>query len=137
MEEFARNDFPKAESFVSNNLEQGKLLLLFDGLDEVSSSERGRVVLSIKDFMDRNENCRVIITCRTAVYKKEFANTADRTLEIVEFNDQQITQFLQSWEGEMASRGKSIEQLMLTLHDRPRIMALARNPLLLTIITYL
>ena len=33
--------------------------------------------------------------------------------------------------------GKSIEQLIQTLRERPRIMALARNPLLLTIIAYL
>lgn len=33
--------------------------------------------------------------------------------------------------------GKSIEQLMNTLHNRPQIMILARNPLLLTIVAYL
>ncbi len=32
---------------------------------------------------------------------------------------------------------KSVEQLLRNLHDRPRIMALARNPLMLTIIAYL
>jgi len=134
--ELARNDFPHAERFVSQCLKQGALMLLLDGLDEVNSSERRRVVQQIKDLLDEHEKCRAVITCRTAVYRGEFADTADQTLEIVEFSDQQIRRFLRSWEPDMPE-DKSIEQLMQTLHDRPRIMALARNPLLLTIIAYL
>src|SRR5579872_62743 len=37
----------------------------------------------------------------------------------------------------MATRGKSVEQLMKALRERPSIMLLARNPLMLTIIAWL
>src|SRR5262249_33335380 len=40
------------------------------------------------------------------------------------------------WQGQMPE-GKSADQLVATLADRPRILALARNPLMLTIIAYL
>lgn len=134
--EFERNGFPSAEGFVSQCLKQGRLMLLLDGLDEISSNERKRVVQQVKDLIDRYEGCRVLITCRTAVYRGEFTDIVNRTMEIIEFQDQQIRGFLKSWEPGMPA-DKSVEQLMQTLQDRPRIMALARNPLLLTIIAYL
>ena len=131
-----RNRFSHADRFVSQNLTNGTLILLLDGLDEVNSSERTRVVGKIRDFLFEHRDCRVVITCRNAVYKGEFAESVDRTLEIVEFSDQQVRSFLASWEPHMPD-GRSVEQLMQTLRDRPRIMALARNPLLLTLIAYL
>ncbi|BAZ09447.1 signal transduction protein [Calothrix sp. NIES-4071] len=135
-EAFERDDFPQAGDFVSQSLEQGTLMLLLDGLDEVNSKDRTGVVSQIKDLLDKYSKCRAIITCRTAVYKGEFNQEVDRTLEVVEFSDQQVRLFLGSWQPDMPPE-KSIEQLMLTLRDRPRIMALARNPLMLTIIAYL
>lgn len=130
------NDFPNAGTFVRLGLEKGTLLLLFDGLDEVNTAKRTRIVQEVKDLLDRHEQCRAVISCRKAVYRDEFAGSTDETLEIVEFSDQEIQRFLASWQSSMPP-GKSIEQLVLTLRERPRIMALARNPLLLTIIAFL
>lgn len=136
VEAFARDGFPNAQSFVSQSLDKNKLLLLLDGFDEVSSNERQRVVDLINDFLDKHQKCPVIITCRTAVYRNEFNNSIEQTLEVVEFNDQQIREFLVPWQPDMPAE-KSVEQLIQTLHQRPRIMDLARNPLMLTIIAYL
>jgi MoxR-like ATPase len=139
VEAFKRNRFPKAERFVQESLKQGKLMLLLDGLDEVNSGIRPVLVQHIGDLlrsMDEHQRCRLIVTCRTAVYENEFANETDQTLEVVEFTDQQMRRFLDAWQ-RVIPAGKSIEQLMQTLRDRPRIMVLARNPLLLTIIAHL
>jgi NACHT domain len=139
VEAFKRNRFPKAERFVRHSLEQGKLMLLLDGLDEVNSKVRSNLALKISDLLrglDKKQGCRLIVTCRTAVYDNEFAGENDQTLEVVEFTDQQMRQFLEAWKKEIPV-GKSIDQLIQTLRDRPRIMSLARNPLLLTIITHL
>ena len=111
-------------------------MLLLDGLDEVNSNVCDCVIVLIKDLLDTYEQCPVIITCRSAVYHNEFINVVHQTLEIVEFSDRQIRNFLEAWEPELPPE-KSIEQLISTLRDRPQIMALARNPLLLTIIAYL
>lgn len=133
-----RHNFPKANRFISQGLKDGRLLLLLDGLDEVSSSVRSSVVRCLKDFLEleKYKKCRVIITCRTAVYHNEFVDNTEETLEIDEFSDQQMRRFLQAWKSEMPPE-KSVEQLIQTLRARPKIMALARNPLLLTIIAYL
>ena len=130
----ALNDFPKADNFIDNGLKKGRLFLLFDGLDEVKSEIRSSVIEVIKIFLDTYEKCRVIITCRAAVYDNQFINVVDQTLEIEEFRDRQIRDFLKAWESQMPT-GKSAEQLMEELRKRPRIMELARNPLLLTMIT--
>ena len=126
LDEFERNGFPNAARFVQHNLKQGRLMLLFDGFDEVNQQERPGIVTKIEHFLQTYRGCRAAITCRTAVYKNEFQQITDQKLEILEFTDQQIRQFLLSWEKDMPE-DKSIEQLMQTLHDRPRIMAMARR----------
>ena len=131
-----QNNFPKATNFLTSSLKHGELLLLFDGLDEVSSKERGQAVRQIKDLLRQYPDCRAVITCRTAVYKEQFTDITDRPLEIIEVTDQQIQYFLSAWEPDMPGN-KSIEHFLRTLRERPRIMALARNPLLLTMIAYL
>ncbi|MCP4251044.1 MAG: NACHT domain-containing protein [bacterium] len=136
VEELARNSFPNASSFVKSCLKNGTLTLLLDGFDEVSQEDRGRVSQEINDLLNRYRRCRAIITCRMAVYRDEFRGVVDQALTIVEFSDQQVRRFLGNWETQMP-QGKSVEQLLLTLQDRPRIMHLARNPLMLTIIAYL
>ena len=132
----AQNNFPRAANFIKAGFKSGLLLLLFDGLDEVNSAARERVVNQIKDMLNTHPHSRAAITCRTAVYKEEFGDSTDQKLEIVEFSDQQIQRFLSSWEADLPP-GKSVENLLRNLYERPRIMALARNPLLLTIIAYL
>lgn len=134
--ELARNDFPRADGFITKALNQGNLLLLLDGLDEVSAEQRCRVVQAICDLLEENRKCRCVITCRTAVYRNDFSHFADETLELTEFSDQQIRTFLESWSWEMAG-DKSVEHLLKTLQSRPRIMSLARNPLMLTLIALL
>jgi hypothetical protein len=129
------NGFRRARRFLDSSLEQGKLLLLLDGLDEVNSAKRGREVEKIKDLVTRYQRCGFLVTCRTAVYKGDFAEESEQTLEIMEFTDQQIQSFLGSWPS--LPPEKSMEQLLIALRERPRIMSLARNPLLLTIIAFL
>ncbi|MBX9254744.1 NACHT domain-containing protein [Desmonostoc muscorum CCALA 125] len=133
---FARDDFPNAERFVAQGLENGTLMLFLDGLDEVNSNVRPQVIKEIKDLLDKFDKCRVVITCRTAVYNQEFSEDVKQTLDIIDFSDRQIRRFLGAWKNQMPPE-KSIDQLMQTLRERPQIMSLARNPLLLTIIAYL
>ncbi|MEO0987057.1 MAG: NACHT domain-containing protein [Cyanobacteria bacterium J06639_14] len=133
---FGRNRFANAKQFVQRSLRQGTLLLLLDGLDEVNKDARTRIVRRINDLLKQYSQCRVIVTCRTAVYNGEFDAIAEKTLEVVEFSDQQMRRFLDAWKAEIPP-DKSIDQLLQTLRDRPKILELARNPLLLTIIAYL
>ena len=134
---FDRNHFPNAKQFILQGLQNGLFLLLFDGLDEVNSDVRTHVVGVIRDLLKKYSRCRTVITCRTAVYEGEFSDIVDRKLEVVEFTDQQMQRFLKAWNVEMQRAKKSINQMMAALRERPLILKLARNPLLLTLIAYL
>ena len=141
--------FKKAQGFLTKRLgdEHLPLLLLLDGLDEVSGSRRDDVVKYLQAFLKQYKHCRVIITCRTQVYiegGKKFDHCVDKTLEVKLFNDQQIRRFLYAWKDwfedhwRHSQPDKSVEQLLQELSTRPpQVKELAKNPLLLTIIAYL
>jgi hypothetical protein len=131
-----RNRFPRGTQFVGKALENGWLFLLLDGLDEVSEQGRPAIVQKIKDFIQKYRDCRYALTCRSAVYQEDFADTLTDCFDILEFTDQQIWNFLHGWDKDLP-QSKSIPQLVSALRDRPSIMALARNPLMLTIIAHL
>ncbi|HEV7737727.1 MAG TPA: NACHT domain-containing protein, partial [Chlamydiales bacterium] len=132
---FEENGFKNARNFILNNLERGSLLMLFDGLDEVNSGKRVEVVENIKNFLRLYDKCWVVITCRTAVYNKEFNDVVNQSLEIEPFSDRDIQEFLSTWKNMPPQ--KSATQLYLAINERPKIKELARNPLLLTMIAFL
>ena len=76
-------------------LEQGKLLVLFDGLDEVPSQNLNHVIEQIEDFVDRHDGNRFVASCRIAAYRSSFRRFTDVT--IAEFDDEQIEQFIILW----------------------------------------
>ena len=133
---FTNNDFPNASNFLTQYLKSGNLFILFDGYDEINFNERKRVADLINDFIKENNKCQYIITSRIAVYKDQFKDVTDKTLKLIDFDQQQIRKFLDSWDTEMPE-GKSIEKLMKTLQERPNILRLATNPYILTMMTHL
>jgi hypothetical protein len=135
--ELATKGFPKPDRFLDRALEKGTLMLLLDGLDEISAARRPAVLLQIRDLATQFSNIPFIVSCRTQVYNGELGEVVDKTLEIQSFTDQQIRRFLRAWAADMRVHGKSVEQLMRALLERPTIMALARNPLMMTIIAWL
>ena len=137
VEVFSRNQFPNAEKLVSQSLESGSLMLLLDGLDEINSEFQGKAVQVIRDFLEKYSKCKAIITCRTAIYNNQFFGISDQTLEVVEFTDQQMQQLLKAWEPRMPRGKKSIDQMINSLRQRPIILRMTRNPLLLTLVAYL
>jgi hypothetical protein len=130
------HNFPGAEGFLKSALENHALLILLDGLDEVNAAARPVLVKQIQDLDQKHAENRIIVTCRKAVYQGELDAWVDGKLEIIEFSDQQIQRFMTSWQKDMPAE-KSIEHFFRTLQERPQIMALARNPLLLTMVAYL
>ncbi|WUJ70766.1 NACHT domain-containing protein [Kribbella soli] len=133
--QFARDEFPNAARFVRQSLRSGTLLILLDGLDEVSSAERGQVAQAINDFMDTFERCPVVLTCRTAAFRDAYLYEEARVLAVSDFEDHLIRQFLHQWPG--VADSSAAEDLMRILQETPRMLALARNPLLLTMLAYL
>ncbi|MGR4852422.1 NACHT domain-containing protein [Streptomyces sp. LARHCF252] len=133
---FERHGFPRAGTWVAGALDRGDLALYLDGLDEVNSDIRDRIVDMIKDFAETHPECRLVVTCRVAVYEGQFTEF-HQTLRVQDFDEHLIRRFLGGWPWQAGTASDSVEQLLGALRDTPQIMSLARNPLLLTMIAYL
>ena len=95
VEEFKICGFPDSEKFIAKLLEEGKLLILLDGLDEVPTVNTNEVISKIQDFVDRYDKNRFIVSCRTAAYRNNFKRFTD--VKIADFDDIQIEQFIDNW----------------------------------------
>jgi len=121
-------------------LEDGRAIILLDGLDEVAeSSKRYDVVQRIENFLGKFHHNRAIITSRPAGYKRDFFRTEEFPhYELQAFDDEKIEEFINRWydsrvrdAGEAERRKDSLRK---ALEENNRIKLLAQNPLLLTII---
>lgn len=142
VEEFEICGFPHPEELTKTALESGKLLLLFDGLDEVPRSNVNNVIDKIADFVDRYSQNRFIASCRIAAYKGGFKRFND--VEMVDFDDSQIEAYIKNWfkstpdpnRHQLDENMKTAEQCwtMLNASEHSATKELARNPLLLTLL---
>jgi hypothetical protein len=131
--EFTTCGFPKPKQFTESALDQGKLLILLDGLDEVPSANVNSVIDAIQDFVDRYDKNRYIASCRTAAYRYNFKRFSDVILS--EFDDEQIQQFINNWFRSEEDKQAGTAALCWELLKRDENKAakeLAHSPILLT-----
>ncbi len=71
---------PAAEPFVKRLLEEGKALVLFDGLDEVNRErdQRRSLVGLLQDFANQYNQLQSLITCRIAASEYMFAGMVQK-----------------------------------------------------------
>ena len=141
-EEFRTCGFPDPEQMTEKALKSGKLLILFDGLDEVPVANVDNVVSKIGDFVDRYNDNRFIASCRIAAYSGGFRRFTE--VEMADFDDTQIEAYIKKWfdstpdqdqhqlDEEMKTANQCWETLNASEHSATK--ELARNPLLLTLL---
>jgi len=125
--------FPDSDKFAINALEQGKLLILLDGLDEVNKESRNDVINSIQNFIMKYDKNRYIASCRTAAYRSRWHQFYD--VELADFDDKQIQQFIHNWFPRSLDREIGTAQRCWQLLNDPinaKSKELAHTPLLLT-----
>lgn len=93
--EFENCGFPHPDGFTKKALAKGRLLILFDGLDEVLAENLDNVIQKIQAFVDRYSKNRFIASCRIAAYHTYFKRVT--TVAIAEFDDEQIEKFITNW----------------------------------------
>ncbi|HEX3128648.1 MAG TPA: SUMF1/EgtB/PvdO family nonheme iron enzyme [Thermoanaerobaculia bacterium] len=140
-------------AMLSAALEEGRALLLFDGLDEVrEETRRKRVVDRVKDFYCRyrhsgNGGNRFVLTSRIVGYR-EVRLAVDGLVEctLVDFDDHEIKAFVGNWTAvvEKAAGGdtsvaqdraeREQSELLAAVRANSGVRSLAANPLLLTIL---
>ena len=141
-DEFKGCGYPYPEQIANTKLESGELLVLFDGLDEVSTSNVNDVIRKIGDFVDQYGQNRFIASCRRAAYKGGFGRFTE--VEMADFDDLQIEAYIKNWfdstpdqyrhqlDEEMKTAERCWEMLNANKHSATK--ELARNPLLLTLL---
>lgn len=131
--EFETCGFPNARGFTRKALEQGKLLILLDGLDEVPTDSLNLTIRAIEDFVDRHDKNRYIASCRTAAYRSIFRRFKD--VAMAEFDNDQIQQFIENWFQSDTDKAANMATKCWTTLQKPEYAAakeLAHTPLLLT-----
>jgi hypothetical protein len=134
IDQFNDHAFRHADRFVDRALDDGEITIFFDGLDEVATANRKSVCDLLTALAKKYRKCKMVVTCRSAIYQGQLAEKFAEIVRVADFDDAQINRFLRSWHG---APDKSSDQLLSTLSDNPRLMQLARNPLLLTLMAYL
>ncbi|MGK7874398.1 MAG: NACHT domain-containing NTPase [Xenococcaceae cyanobacterium] len=121
-------------------LEDGRALILLDGLDEVAEeAKRYQVVRRIENFLGQFDQNRAIITSRPAGYRRDFFRTEEFPhYQLQPFDDPKIEEFINRWYDsrvkDKAEAERRKDSLRRALDENDRIKLLAQNPLLLTII---
>ncbi len=131
-------------------LQQGRALLLLDGLDEVKAVKQRRVVVDrVAHFFawQQQRGNKFILTSRIVGYREVRPTTEGLTeCTLVDFDETEIKLFVNQWtqamenaaqgETEVASSEarREEQELLLALQHNPGVRRLAANPLLLTIL---
>ncbi len=141
-QEFETCGYPYPEQMTNAALKSGKLLILFDGLDEVPTANVDNVIRKIGDFVDQYSQNRFIASCRTAVYRGGFTRFTE--VEMADFDDSQIESYIKNWfdstphqyRYQLDKEMKTAEQCWMALNTigHHATKELARNPLLLTLL---
>jgi energy-coupling factor transporter ATP-binding protein EcfA2 len=121
------------ETFLTKLLEAGRVMVLLDGLDEVQA-ETGRqeqVIDDIRAFVKKYDKSRYLMTCRVAAVN--FVFDTFTYVEMSDFNDEQIDEYIERYFLEDEESGKSCKEL---LHQpaQEKLRELARSPILLSLL---
>lgn len=139
---FSRAELPDQDvlmRLVTDRLRLGRVLLLVDGLDEISSaSDRLSFVAQLRTFVGRYPTTQVVVTSRQSGFRVVAAALSPvcDQYEIAELSDSDIERLTVSWHrevvGERAEVLRDASLLAQRIVDTDRVRNLARIPLLLT-----
>jgi predicted NACHT family NTPase len=114
-------------------LDQGRSLVLLDGLDEVREEDNNRVIREMRETADRFKKSQFVITCRIAA--KEYTFERFTEVEVADFNEEQITAFAENWFRAKKDLPKAKTFIARIKKNNP-IQELASSPLLLTLLCW-
>jgi predicted NACHT family NTPase len=110
---------------------QGRLLLLWDGLDDIPEIYHAEITLKISDFSDLYPKNRAVFATRNSIYGHILESFS--TLEIAPFEESQITVFANKWfQSTCPQKPKKNEKFQQLLAANQPLAEIASNPLLLT-----
>lgn len=137
----------KADDFVpvlKEAVENGKLLLVLDGLDEVPQDARGLIRQAVGALIQLHKIERIIITSRSRSYTGQAVFPNFQPFTIARFDQEKIQQFARAWYNERHRLGHipkdQIEPRANNLSAAatdPDLIEMSGNPMMLTSIALL
>ena len=120
-------------------LKQGRLLVLLDGLDEVSAKSRRKIQKGVEAFVQDYHANRLVVTCRTQT--TEYILDKFTYIEIANLSSKQIERFSSNWfASQFGNDGDTIHKSFmenLYLSQNQQTAELATTPILLSLICWI
>jgi hypothetical protein len=93
-----------ASDLLERGFNEGRALLLLDGLDEITQAEHRKTMRAlVAAWASRYRNCRMIVTCRTLSYQEPAWQLAKFPwFTLAPFTPEQIVRFIDAWYAELA-----------------------------------
>ncbi len=118
-----------AESLETHVL-AGRALLLIDGLDEVPTESRRQVARMFEGMMSRFPSHPIVVTSRVIGFEHTLSGTV---LEVLPLSPEHINYFIRAWFGAISREEDGVD-LCQRIAAQPRLLELAYNPFLLSLI---
>jgi hypothetical protein len=116
--------------------QQGRALVLFDGLDEIlNPAERAQAIEQFDAFARQYAGATIVVTSRIAGYDPERLQLGGfNHYTLLDFGLTEIQEFVPKWYRHYTWQGdeRDAAGLLQRIADSPRLLDLAGNPLLLT-----
>ena len=128
---------------VGAELQAGRVLVLFDGVDEIPDSrERILVVKAVDQFLADHAANRFVVTSRPYGYVRLAGEIPH--FQLPNFVPEQVAEFVQRWQKaferwrhpeapDFAQAGKQADEMLEEIRRNPKVEELATNPLMLVI----
>ena len=132
---------PLAESILRSLIDQRRLLLILDGLDEVDEDQLdalGKAVTFFLEDHDPDSHLRVFATCREQNYSQLhdpdlLRNIGFRDYRLGSLSDREVDEMVAKRSVDFEREKKSQVEFLSAIRERDRVSELHRNPLLLTL----
>ena len=146
-------DLTVPENWAQKVLKEGRVLILWDGWDEVPNAMRSAMARWINVQIDRYPKSVFILTSRPKAYKEQQSGSHalkfSTAFWVQQFDDEQRRDFINRWYlcQEVYARGgredaavkkeakRSADDLYGQIRDRQELKDMGKNPLLLTMMT--
>ncbi|MEU1549432.1 NACHT domain-containing protein [Nocardia sp. NPDC005745] len=128
--------------WVDRQFQQGKILLLIDGVDELPPGDRRKVKKWLQVLLTAYSEIRVVVTSRPAAASQDWLiNEEFLPVSLERMTRDDLTAFVRQWHLAVASKEQNLpcpreelpeyeRALLLSIKDRPHLYSLASNPLL-------
>lgn len=125
---------------------QGRVLWLFDGLDEIAEpARRGEMAQRIAGLLDRYGECRCVVTSRVAgvdVARPVLEGAMFQTYALQDFTPEQRDRFLDAWHAlvfrrDPAAGAQRRNRMGAAIEEAASLKELCKSPLLCAMLAYL